>query len=273
MWHFIIALAFSVNPTNLQEIPWGAADYPVFLVFAIWHKNCPLCKILIILWAYPVHSLSSMIDPVMVIIAVGLCSPNLHKIANPDYDSKPGSVTAGSLYLGDPANSKSWVSQPANAIYFFDPQLFKVCRKKWSQAKVFRCKQEMQSAWAFCYLCLYLPAPAFWRAIFCYLQERSSIQEFWNTTRVSLPSLVSQLSLLSLTFLGSPISKCSLFSLGSSKHLKGRSKLNSVSDLQDLLQKLLSLHTSCISWSTKSTLRSSGRRLCRLLCRKSLHPL
>ena len=118
MWHFIIALAFSVNPTNLQEIPWGAPDYPVFLVFAIWHKNCPLCKILIILWAYPVHSLSSMIDPVMVIIAVGLCSQISIKLLIPITTLNPVQWLRGHyIWLTRQILKAGWANQQMQYIF------------------------------------------------------------------------------------------------------------------------------------------------------------
>ena len=103
MWHFIIAPPFSVNPTNLQEIPRRAEDHLVFLVNTGWHKNWSKSAFFLktlIIRAYPVHSLPSQIDPVIFVIAVGLCPrcpANLHKIVKPDYDSKPNSQTAGSL--------------------------------------------------------------------------------------------------------------------------------------------------------------------------------
>ena len=103
MWHFIIARRFSVNPTNLQEIPRRAEDHPFFLVNTGWHKNWSKSAFFLktlIIRAYPVHSLPSQIDPVIFVIAVGLCPrcpANLHKIVKPDYDSKPNSQTVGSL--------------------------------------------------------------------------------------------------------------------------------------------------------------------------------
>ena len=77
-------------------------------------------------------------------------------LANPDYDSKPSSVTAGSPLLE--AATQCWVTQqileprwPSKDIFFLflcHTQLSEVFRKQWSPAKVLRCKQ-LEGAWVF----------------------------------------------------------------------------------------------------------------------------